>query len=131
MPQTTEDWEYFTYVFEPSRKKAAKEVLKNVLIGLLILVIVAFTFFFSVSIGLITAIGAVVALIKTKIQNDKEEGIRRFGEKKAKMRLTEDFLYVNQAVIPFDEVDNLLIYADESSLAFPFTDSPPYMSNHA
>ena len=29
------------------------------------------------------------------------------------MRLTEDFLYVNQAVIPFEEVDNLLIYADE------------------
>ena len=109
----TDYLEHHTHVFEPSRKKAMKVVLKNALLILVILAIVLVTFFFGTGLGIISTIAAIVAIVKVKQGDDKDEGIRRFGEKKAKMRLTLEHLYIKQAVIPFSEVQDLLIYADE------------------
>ena len=109
----TDYLEHHTHVFEPSRKKAMKVVLKNALLILVILAIVLVTFFFGTGLGIISTIAAIVAIVKVKQGDDKDEGIRRFGEKKAKMRLTLEHLYIKQAVIPFSEVQHLLIYADE------------------
>ena len=106
----TANWEYHTYVFEPSWKKAFKNRAINLSI---VLVVAVISLFFSITVGLISTTVTILTIIKAKRDFDKDEGLRRFGEKKAHMQLTEEHLYIKQAVIPFSEVQDLLIYADE------------------
>ncbi|UII20243.1 hypothetical protein [Fulvivirga ligni] len=107
--------EYKTYLFEKSRKKVNKMLLYNFLIVLGILGIIALYAIGILGIGLtlIGAIAAIIGILKMKERDDKYMGITAYGFRKEKFTIAYDHFKIEEVVIPFIELEDLVIYVEE------------------
>ena len=104
-----------TSIFVKRKEKGAKRLLYNLgifglIIGIWILYIIEFPFA-----GLYTAITFSIAMLGIKIYDDKYMGISAYGDRKATLVITEQYLEIRGVRIPFTELTNLVIYVDEYS----------------
>jgi hypothetical protein len=101
-----------TSIFEKTKEKGRKRLLYNLSIfgaiaGIWIL------FFIGFLVGLKGAITISIALLGVKLYDDKYMGISAYGERKANLTITEEYLEIRDVRIPYSELTNLVIYVDE------------------
>lgn len=107
--------EYTTYIFHKSKKKRLKRLLYN--IGILA-AIGAVIYMFAVGIlgiglSIFGTIALIVAIIQMKNYDDKYMGITAYGDRGSKFIISETSFKLDDAVLPFSELKDLIIYVDE------------------
>jgi hypothetical protein len=105
--------EFRTSIFEKTKEKGRKRLMYNLAVfgpigGIWVLYFVGFPL-----IGLKTATSFSIVLLGIKLYNDKYMGITAYGERKANLVITEQYLEIGDVRIPYAELTNLIIYVDE------------------
>lgn len=104
---------YETHIFEEDRKKILKDKLKY--IWMLLGVIGAITFILIELSIFAYGLGITLLIYVYHIYNDdkNDKGLSSYGQRKRRLVIEEDCFIVDDRVIPFKELKNLVIYVDE------------------
>ena len=107
--------EFTTYIFHKSSKKQRKKLLKNTGLAVAIVGVLYITFvgYKGLSLGIIGAIGLITGIIGAKLYDDKFMGITAYGDRGKQFVITETGFRLGDAVLPFAELKDLVIYVDE------------------
>lgn len=105
--------EFRTYRFEKTKKRTKKQWIRDATIFGGIITIFILVFLGLPTIGIFTALSFAFALLGMKVYNDKYMGINAYGERREKIVITETFITIGDAKIPFSELEGLVIYVDE------------------
>jgi len=105
--------EFHTSIFEKTKEKSRKRLISNLAVFGVIAFIWVLLFFGIPFIGLKTAIGFSITVLGIKLYDDKYKGISAYGERKANLVITEQYLEIRDVRIPYTELTNLVIYVDE------------------
>jgi hypothetical protein len=105
--------EFRTSIFEKTKEKSRKRLIRNVgifgMIGAIwILYFIGFPF-----IGLKTSVAFSIVVLGVKVYDDKYMGISAHGERKANLVIAEQHLEIRDIRIPYADLTNLVIYVDE------------------
>ncbi|NOS92065.1 MAG: hypothetical protein HOP30_09095 [Cyclobacteriaceae bacterium] len=104
--------EFRTNIFEKTNAKRNKRILYNLsifgaIIGVWILYFIGFV------VGLVVAIGFTIVTLGVKLYDDKYMGISAYGERRADLVITEEYLEIAGEKIPYSEMKNLVIYIED------------------
>ncbi len=105
--------EFQTSIFEKTKEKSRKRLLRNLGIFAAIGGIWVLFFIGLPVVGLKTAIGFSITVLGIKLYDDKYMGISAYGERKANLVITEQYLEIRDVRIFYSELTNLVIYVDE------------------
>lgn len=105
--------EFKTSIFEKTKAKARRRMVSNLTFLTLIIGIWVLFFIGFPLVGLKTAILFSAVVIGTKLYDDKAMGISAYGERKANLTMTEQYLEIRDVRIPYTEMSNLVIYVNE------------------
>lgn len=105
--------EFRTSIFERTKERTKKRLLYNLgvcgaIAGIWVLFFIGFPL-----VGLKTSIGFTIVMIGIKLYDDKYMGITAYGERKANLVITEEYMEIRDVKIPYSELTNLVIYVDE------------------
>ena len=104
---------FVTSIFEKTKERSRKRLLYNLAVfgaiaGLWVLFFIGFPL-----VGIKTAITISIALLAMKLYDDRYMGITAYGERKANMVITEEYMVIQDVKIPYSDLTNLIIYVDE------------------
>lgn len=105
--------EFHTNIFEKTKEKSRTRLFYHLGIFGSIVGIWSLYFFGFPLVGLKTSIGFSVVMLGIKLYQDKYMGISAYGERKAHLVITEEYLEIQKVKIPYVEMNNLVIYVDE------------------
>ena len=108
---------YSTYIFKPEKERSrdSRRYSLFIFVAVAVIVAVAFsTFFYGLPfLGFFITISSATALVKMKLEDDKKAGITAYGKRGAKFIITETHFEMGDALMPFEELTDLVIYVDE------------------
>jgi len=105
--------EFLTSIFEKTKEKSRKRLLRNLVIFGTIAFIWLLYFIGLPIIRLGEAISFSITMLGIKVYNDQYMGISAYGERKANLIIAEEYLIIRDVKIPYTDLTNLVIYVDE------------------
>ena len=109
--------EFKTSIFEKTKAKTKRRRVSTLIfIGTLVGIWALCLFGYldlKISLSIKGALYFSAAVIAAKLYDDKAAGISAYGERKANLTITEQYLEIRDTKIPYTEMSNLVIYVDE------------------
>lgn len=105
--------EYHTYVFEVSKRKFRENFIVT-FVGISLIAVLYFLVIIGLpGVGLITVSLIAFSMVKAKLDDDKEMGIKKYGNRKQTLSLGLHSMELKGVNIPYAELTDLVIYVDE------------------
>lgn len=109
--------EFRTSIFEKTKAKTRRRMVSTLIfIGTLAVTWALCLFGYlglKISLSIKGAVYISAAVIAVKLYDDKAAGISAYGERKANLTITDQYLEIRETKIPYSEMSNLVIYVDE------------------
>lgn len=109
--------EFRTSIFEKTKAKTRRRMVSNIifvatLAGIWGLCLIGYLGL-EISIGIKGAFYISAGVIAVKLYDDRAAGISAYGERKANLTITEEYLEIREIKILYTEMSDLVIYVDE------------------
>lgn len=109
--------EFRTTIFEKTKTKTRRRLVSNIifvatLAGIWGLCLIGYLGL-EISIGIKGAFYISAAVIAAKLYDDRAAGVSAYGERKANLTITNEYLEIREIKIPYTKMSNLVIYVDE------------------
>lgn len=109
--------EFRTSIFEKTKAKTRRRMVSTLIFIGTLAVIWALCLFgylgLKISLSIKGAVYISAAVVAAKLYDDKASGVSAYGERKANLTITDQYLEIRETKIPYSEMSNLVIYVDE------------------